>query len=74
MGVVIVYFHHTNKSTGSASGSNMALRLVDTHIILKKLHPDMQFDLQGKSFNVPCILINVETLVAHNQTIHLNVQ
>ena len=49
MGVVIVYFHHTNKSTGSASGSNMALRLVDTHIILKKLHPDMQFDLQGKS-------------------------
>ena len=49
MGVVIVYFHHTNKSNGSASGSNMALRLVDTHIILKKLAPDQKFELEGKS-------------------------
>ena len=61
MGVVIVYFHHTNKSTGSASGSNMALRLVDTHIILKKLQPDMQFDLQGVVHR-SVHLINAETL------------
>ena len=52
MGIVIIYFHHLGKSTGTASGSNMALRLVDTHLILRKLPPKSQFDMKGK--NVQC--------------------
>jgi hypothetical protein len=52
MGIVIIYFHHLGKSTGTASGSNMALRLVDTHLIMRKLPPKSQFDMKGK--NVQC--------------------
>ena len=36
-GVIIIFFHHTGKTTGTASGSNLSQRLVDTHLILKKL-------------------------------------
>ena len=42
-GVIIVFFHHTGKTTGTASGSNLAQRLVDTHIILKRLPEKAQF-------------------------------
>jgi KaiC/GvpD/RAD55 family RecA-like ATPase len=42
-------FHHTNKSTGSASGSNMSQRLIDTHIITKRLDEEHRFNIPGKS-------------------------
>ena len=42
-GVVIIFFHHVGKSTGTASGSNLAQRLVDTHIILRRLPEKAQF-------------------------------
>ena len=42
-GVIIVFFHHTGKTTGTASGSNLSQRLVDTHIILKRLPEKAQF-------------------------------
>ena len=42
-GVIIIFFHHTGKTTGTASGSNLSQRLVDTHIILKKLPEKAQF-------------------------------
>ena len=48
-GISSVIFHHTNKSTGSASGSNMSQRLIDTHIILKRLDENQRFDIKGKS-------------------------
>ena len=48
-GISSVIFHHINKSTGSASGSNMSQRLIDTHIILKRLDEDSRFDISGKS-------------------------
>jgi len=51
-GIITVFFHHTGKSTGTASGSNMAQRLIDTHIILKKLPENYRFNMQGK--NVQC--------------------
>jgi hypothetical protein len=51
-GIVIIYFHHLGKSTGTASGSNMALRLVDTHLVLRKLPPKSNFEMKGK--NVQC--------------------
>ena len=43
-GVVIVFFHHVGKSTGTASGSNLAQRLVDTHIILRRLPEKAKFE------------------------------
>jgi hypothetical protein len=43
-GVIIVFFHHTGKTTGTASGSNLAQRLVDTHIILKRLPEKAKFE------------------------------
>jgi hypothetical protein len=43
-GVIIVFFHHTGKTTGTASGSNLAQRLVDTHIILKRLPEKSKFE------------------------------
>lgn len=52
MGIVIIYFHHLGKSTGTASGSNMALRLVDTHIVLRELPPKSKFDMTGKNVQV----------------------
>ena len=48
-GISSVIFHHTNKSTGSASGSNMSQRLIDTHIILKRLDENQRFEIKGKS-------------------------
>ena len=42
-GVIVVFFHHVGKSTGTASGSNLAQRLVDTHIILRKLPEKAKF-------------------------------
>ena len=51
-GIITVFFHHTGKSTGTASGSNMAQRLIDTHIILKKLPENYRFNMQGR--NVQC--------------------
>ena len=42
-GIIIVFFHHTGKTTGTASGSNLAQRLVDTHIILKRLPEKSKF-------------------------------
>ena len=51
-GIITIFFHHTGKSTGTASGSNMAQRLIDTHIILKKLPENYRFNMQGK--NVQC--------------------
>ena len=42
-GIVIVFFHHTGKTTGTASGSNLSQRLVDTHIILKRLPEKAKF-------------------------------
>lgn len=42
-GVITVFFHHTGKTTGTASGSNLSQRLVDTHIILKKLPEKSKF-------------------------------
>ena len=48
-GISSVIFHHTNKSTGTASGSNMSQRLIDTHIILRKLKEDQRFEISGKS-------------------------
>jgi len=42
-GVIIVFFHHTGKTTGTASGSNLSQRLVDTHIILKRLPEKSKF-------------------------------
>ena len=33
-GISSVIFHHTNKSTGTASGSNMSQRLIDTQLFL----------------------------------------
>ena len=43
-GVIIVFFHHTGKTNGTASGSNLSQRLVDTHIILKKLPEKAKFE------------------------------
>ena len=43
-GVIIVFFHHTGKTTGTASGSNLSQRLVDTHLILKKLPEKAKFE------------------------------
>ena len=43
-GVIIVFFHHTGKTTGTASGSNLSQRLIDTHIILKKLPEKAKFE------------------------------
>ena len=43
-GVVIIFFHHVGKSTGTASGSNLAQRLVDTHIILRRLPEKAKFE------------------------------
>ena len=43
-GVIIVFFHHTGKTTGTASGSNLSQRLVDTHILLKKLPEKAKFE------------------------------
>ena len=43
-GIVTVFFHHTGKTTGTASGSNLSQRLVDTHIILKKLPEKAAFE------------------------------
>jgi len=43
-GVITVFFHHTGKTTGTASGSNLSQRLVDTHIILKKLPEKSKFE------------------------------
>ena len=51
-GIITIFFHHTGKSTGTASGSNMAQRLIDTHIILKKLPENYRFNMQGR--NVQC--------------------
>lgn len=51
-GASLVLFHHTNKSTGSASGSNMSQRFVDTHIITRALDEKHRFNLNGK--NVQC--------------------
>ena len=48
-GVSSVIFHHINKSTGSASGSNMSQRLIDTHLILKRLDENQRFEISGKS-------------------------
>jgi len=48
-GITIVLFHHTGKTTGTASGSNMSQRLIDTHIILKKLDDKHRFNMSGKS-------------------------
>ena len=48
-GTSSVIFHHINKSTGSASGSNMSQRLIDTHLILQRLDEDHRFDIRGKS-------------------------
>ena len=42
-GIIIVFFHHTGKTTGTASGSNLSQRLVDTHIILKRLPEKAKF-------------------------------
>ena len=62
-GVIIVFFHHTGKTTGTASGSNLAQRLV-MHIILKD-YLKAQFTIIGVQF--PFTLINLETLVDHVQ-------
>ena len=43
-GVIIIFFHHTGKTTGTASGSNLSQRLVDTHLILKKLPEKAKFE------------------------------
>ena len=43
-GVIIIFFHHTGKTTGTASGSNLSQRLVDTHILLKKLPEKAKFE------------------------------
>jgi len=51
-GITVILFHHTGKTTGSASGSNMSQRLIDTHIILRKLKDDQRFEMAGK--NVQC--------------------
>ena len=51
-GIVTVFFHHTGKSTGTASGSNMSQRLIDTHIVLKKLPENYRFNMHGR--NVQC--------------------
>ena len=48
-GITIVLFHHTGKTTGTASGSNMSQRLIDTHIILRKLDDNHRFDMPNKS-------------------------
>ena len=48
-GITIVLFHHTGKTTGTASGSNMSQRLIDTHIILRKLDDKHRFEIPGKS-------------------------
>ena len=52
-GISSVIFHHTNKSTGSASGSNMSQRLIDTHLILKRLDESQRFEIAGKK-DVQC--------------------
>ena len=43
-GIMTIFFHHVGKSTGTASGSNLAQRLVDTHIILKRLPEKAKFE------------------------------
>ena len=51
-GITVILFHHTGKTTGTASGSNMSQRLIDTHIILRKLPDEQRFDMPGK--NIQC--------------------
>ena len=53
-GITTVIFHHTGKTTGTASGSNMSLRLVDTHIVMKKADSKHRFTMSGK--NVQCFV------------------
>jgi len=54
-GIPNCFVHHSNKSTGTSSGSSSKERMLDTHLIVDGLDPDQRFDIPG-SKSVQCRL------------------
>ena len=54
-GIPNVFVHHSNKSTGTSSGSSAKERMLDTHLIVDGLDPDQRFEIPGTK-SVQCRL------------------
>ena len=54
-GIPNIFVHHSNKSTGTSSGSSAKERMLDTHLVVEGLNPDQRFDMGGTK-SVQCRL------------------
>ena len=54
-GIPNIFVHHSNKSTGTSSGSSAKERMLDTHLVVEGLNPDQRFDIAGTK-SVQCRL------------------
>ena len=54
-GIPNIFVHHSNKSTGTSSGSSSKERMLDTHLVIEGLNPDQRFDIPGTK-SVQCRL------------------
>jgi len=54
-GIPNIFVHHSNKSTGTSSGSSSKERMLDTHLVVEGLNPDQRFDIAGTK-SVQCRL------------------